>query len=138
MAHPQCSCTAATLAELAEILARAHSRPTTYVVFLKPQGFTNDWVDGDLWQTAKRLPDVTVVRDDDGFEAVRFGAATSGQTFLYDDHGTLIFSGGITGARAHPGDNLGRQTLVALLNRDRPSGGSGTNVFGCPLFNSHS
>jgi hypothetical protein len=45
----------------------------------------------------------------------------------------LIFSGGITAARAHPGDNAGRSALVALLNR-APADRAGTNVFGCPLF----
>ena len=59
---------------------------------------------------------------------------TSGQTLLYDEDGRLAFSGGITGARAHAGDNLGRQSLVALLNRE-PAKRSATNVFGCPLFN---
>src|SRR5687767_2396114 len=35
LAHPQCTCTRATLGELAEALARAQSLPKTYVVFLK-------------------------------------------------------------------------------------------------------
>ena len=58
-----------------------------------------------------------MLRDDDGAEARRFGAETSGQTLLYDEHGALLFSGGITGARGHAGDNAGRASLVALLNR---------------------
>ncbi len=61
------------------------------------------------------------MRDADGREARHFGAATSGQTLLYDERGTLVFSGGITGARAHAGDNVGRQSLVALLNREPPA-----------------
>ena len=110
LAHPQCSCTRATLEELGEVLARAEHRPKTYVVFLKPSSFANGWEMTDLWQTAARLPDVTVVRDDDGREASRFGAATSGQTLLYDTRGALLFSGGITGARGHAGDNAGRRS----------------------------
>jgi hypothetical protein len=133
LAHPQCSCTRATLNELAEALARARTRPKTYVLFLKPEGFSNGWERTDLWRSAAALPDVTVIRDDDGREARRFGTATSGQTLLYDSNGTLLFSGGITGARAHAGDNAGRRSLVALLNGDRPDRGR-TNVFGCPLF----
>jgi len=133
LAHPQCSCTRATLNELAEALARAHTRPKTYVLFLKPEGFSNGWERTDLWRSAAALPDVTVIRDDDGREARRFGTATSGQTLLYDSNGTLLFSGGITGARAHAGDNAGRRSLVALLNGERPVR-TGTNVFGCPLF----
>jgi hypothetical protein len=58
---------------------------------------------------------------------------TSGQTVLYDNEGALLFSGGITGARGHAGDNAGRTSLVELLNRGA-AGRSRTSVFGCPLF----
>jgi hypothetical protein len=132
-AHPQCSCTRASLGELAETLARANKQPKTYVVFLKPFGFGPDWEKTDLWQTAASLPNVTVIRDDEGVEATRFGAITSGQTVLYDDEGTLLFSGGITGARGHAGDNAGRASLVALLNHGKTER-SWTSVFGCRLF----
>ena len=133
LAHPQCSCTRATLDELAEVLARAEHRPKTYVVFLKPSSFADGWEMTDLWQTAVRLPDVTAIRDDDGHEASRFGAATSGQTLLYDNSGALLFSGGITGARGHAGANAGRDAVITLLNHG-PVDGAGTSVFGCPLF----
>jgi hypothetical protein len=53
---------------------------------------------------------------------------------LYDARGALLFSGGITGARAHAGDNPGRSALVALLNRQSGTHASTTNVFGCSLF----
>ena len=133
LAHPQCSCTRATLGELAEALARAKSLPKTYVVFLKPSSMPDGWEQTDLWKTAAALPNATVVRDDDGREAERFGAATSGQTMLYDARGSLLFSGGITGARGHAGDNAGRSSIVALLNR-QPGTHASTNVFGCSLF----
>ncbi len=133
LAHPQCTCTRATLGELAEALARATTLPRTYVVFLKPSSMPDGWETTDLWKSAARLPNTTVVRDDDGREAERFGAATSGQTMLYDAQGTLLFSGGITGARGHAGDNAGRSSIVALLNR-RSGTHASTNVFGCSLF----
>jgi hypothetical protein len=133
LAHPQCSCTPASLVELAEVLARARTRPTAYVVFLKPEGLTNEWVQSDLWHTAAAIPGVTLVRDDDGREARRFGSATSGQALLYDLDGALRFSGGITGSRSHAGDNAGRRSLVALLSGGEPDRAA-TNVFGCPLF----
>ena len=134
LAHPHCTCTRASLGELAESIARAQTRPKTYVLFMTPGRFGGGWENTDLWRTAASLPGVTVVRDDDGREAKKFGAETSGQTLLYDESGRLIFSGGITGSRAHAGDNLGRQSLVALLNR-QPAARAGTSVFGCPLFN---
>src|ERR1051325_7046654 len=40
VAHPQCTCTRASIQELAEILARAAAtHPKTYVLFLKPSSF---------------------------------------------------------------------------------------------------
>jgi len=132
-AHPQCSCTRASLAEFAEILARATTPPRTYIVFLKPVGLGVDWEKTDLWRAATKLPGVTVLRDDDGLEATRFGVITSGQTVLYDPSGALLFSGGITGARGHAGDNAGRASLVSLLNQGKTDLSS-TSVFGCPLF----
>ena len=133
LAHPQCSCTRASLTELAETLARARVRPKTYVLFLKPDGVSDEWAVTDLWRTAASIPDVTVVRDDAGVEAHTFGVSTSGQTLLYDNDGTLLFAGGITGARAHQGDNDGRRSIVALLNREGAARKE-TNVFGCSLF----
>ena len=133
LAHPQCTCTRATLGELAEALARATSLPKTYVVFLKPSSMPDGWEKTDLWNTAAALPGAIVVSDHDGLEAERFGAATSGQTMVYDARGSLLFSGGITGARGHAGDNAGRASLVALLNR-QPGTHASTNVFGCSLF----
>lgn len=137
LAHPHCTCTRASLGELAEALARARARPKTYVVFMAPETFGKGWEQTDLWNTASSLPGVTVVRDDDGREARLFGAETSGQTLLFDERGRLIFSGGITGARAHAGDNAGRQSIVAFLNRE-PSAHNSTSVFGCPLFDTGS
>jgi hypothetical protein len=145
LAHPRCSCTQASLGELAEALARAQVRPRTYVVFIKPREFAPGWEQSDLWATATALPGVTVLRDDEGREAERFGSATSGQTLLYDAAGKLLFSGGVTSARAHRGDNPGRALLVSLLNGEsnpglnrREPGKNTTKVFGCPLFASGS
>jgi hypothetical protein len=136
LAHPHCTCTRASVGELAEVIARARTMPKTYIVFMMPKRFADGWEQTDLWRQASAIPGVTLVRDDDGEQAKQFGAATSGQTLLYDERGALVFSGGITGARAHAGDNLGRQSLVALLNRE-PAARAGTNVFGCPLFHVH-
>src|SRR5438874_11741384 len=40
LVHPRCSCTRASIGELAELMARAHTRPRAYVLFLKPPEFT--------------------------------------------------------------------------------------------------
>jgi hypothetical protein len=133
LAHPQCTCTTASLGELAEALARARTLPKTYVVFLKPSSMPDGWEKTALWHAAQSLPGATVVRDEDGREAERFGSVTSGQTLLYDANGTLIFSGGITASRAHPGNNAGRSAIVDLLNHHAPVTRT-TQVFGCSLF----
>jgi hypothetical protein len=70
--------------------------------------------------------------DEDATQAAVFGVAVSGQTLLYDAAGRLIFSGGITDARGHSGDNAGRGALVSLLN-GRASTVTRTPVFGCLL-----
>jgi hypothetical protein len=114
-------------------MAQAQGRVKAYVLFVKPSDFADGWEKTDLLASASAIPDVTVVRDDEGVEAVRFHAATSGQTMLYDARGKLLFSGGITSARGHEGDNAGRAAIVSLLTTDESSE-SGTPVYGCPLF----
>lgn len=114
-------------------MTQARGRVTAYVLFVKPANFSEGWEKTDLWMSATAIPGVSVVEDDQGIEAGRFRAATSGQTMLYDKDGKLVFSGGITGARGHEGDNAGRTAIVSLLNLDEASE-SETPVFGCPLF----
>ena len=135
LAHPKCDCTKASLGELAELLARATDRPRTFVVFI---GFNGkpDWTQTALSRAAARIPGVTVLTDDDGREAARFGAATSGQMLLYDTEragGQLLYSGGTTGARGKAGDNAGRAAILALLNGE-PLANPTAPVFGCSLF----
>jgi hypothetical protein len=134
VAHPQCTCTRASLDELAEILARAATHPKTYILFLKPSTTDASWEQTDLLKRAAALPGVRVIRDDDGVEAQRFGVQTSGQTFLYDSHGALVFSGGITGSRGHAGENTGELSLISLLSHSNTTDRRATSVFGCPLF----
>jgi hypothetical protein len=140
LAHPRCSCTRASLTELAEVLARATTPLKTYVVFIRPDGFEPNWEKTDIWRRAQALPGVTVTRDDGGSEATVFGAATSGQTLLYDARGTLLFSGGITGARGHEGENAGELALITAINGSTPRDSAQgqrrarSNVFGCALF----
>jgi hypothetical protein len=133
LAHPHCPCTRASLGELARLMAQARGRVTAYVLFAKPPGLPDGWEDTDLLTTASAIPGVTVVRDFEGVEAVRFRAATSGQTMLYDAGGALLFSGGITRARGHEGDNAGRAAIISLLLTGEARQG-GTPVYGCPLL----
>jgi hypothetical protein len=130
--HPKCPCSRASLSELDTIINADRSDASAFVVFLRPEGVTNDWEHTDTWETAVHIPRTTTVVDPGGLEAKRFGALTSGHVVLYDEGGRLRFSGGITGSRAHAGDNVGRQTVLDLLARV-PTPWHDHAVFGCPV-----
>src|SRR5882757_6040872 len=51
-AHPQCPCTRASMEELNRLLARCREQVAAHVVFVKPEIFSNDWVQADLWRSA--------------------------------------------------------------------------------------
>ena len=133
--HPRCPCTRASIAELGELVAEFHDRLTAYILFVQPTGFSEDWTKTDLWESASRIPGVHVVIDEGGVEAARFEALTSGQVVLYDGEGRLKFSGGITGARGHIGDNFGLRRVMSLLRGAEPDR-TDSPVFGCPLHES--
>jgi len=137
MAHPRCPCTRASMNELAQVMARVQGKITAYVLFYKPRGPSrpgggDDWEHTDLRQSAAQIPGVIVLSDVDGVEARRFGAETSGHTFLFDSAGRLLFNGGITESRGHSGDNAGESAIVSLV-KDRATKRAETFVFGCSL-----
>ena len=113
-------------------MAHAIGKVNAYVLFMKPAGAGADWDDTDLRRSAAAIPGVTVLTDENGMEAARFGAETSGHTLLFAPDGTLLFTGGITASRGHAGENAGENALVAALNREAVTL-SRTPVFGCPL-----
>jgi hypothetical protein len=133
VAHPKCPCTRASLGELARLMAQCQGKVTARVLFLRPKGMPMGWEKTDLWRSAASIPGVEVSSDYRGVEARRFGAKTSGQTFLFDPSGRLLFSGGITGGRGHEGDNAGHGAIVAILHGEK-SAPSRTFVFGCSLI----
>jgi hypothetical protein len=131
--HPQCPCSRASLEELSRILVGTSSQVRVHVVFVRPKCFGSHWERTDLWRSAAAMPGVEVSVDVDGVEARRFGAATSGATFLYDGSGALVYRGGVTPSRGHVGDSIGAKVIAGFLS----SGGGGQStgpVFGCPLF----
>lgn len=132
LAHPRCPCTRASIGELANVMAKSLGKIHAYVLLLKPTTSPGDWTDTELRRSAAAIPGVTVVLDQDGLEAKRFGAITSGHTLLFDLHGRRIFNGGITASRGHAGENAGENAILALVANDKPLT-STTLVFGCPL-----
>ena len=133
LAHPQCACTRASLSELNVIMQRFSGTLTAYVLFVRPHEMPDRWEQTDSWRRAQDVPGVIVRVDQDGTEAKRFRGYTSGQTLVYDASGRLIYNGGLTAARGHEGDNLGRRAIIALLTGEA-HGPLVHNVFGCLLF----
>jgi hypothetical protein len=130
-AHPKCPCSRASVGELARLMVHVQGRVAAELVFYRPAGVESGWERTDLWKAAALIPGVRLRTDDDGVEAHRFGALTSGHTFLYDFRGRLLFSGGITAARGHAGDNPGSTAIAALVNGRIAT--SRTRTFGCFL-----
>jgi len=130
--HPQCDCSRASIEELGVLLARVPNVPVTDVAVYRPAGASPGWEYTSLWKSATAIPGVHVTSDEDGAEARLFGALVSGSTLLYAPDGRLLFSGGVTSARGHAGDNAGLDALASFLahtDSDVPH----TPVFGCLL-----
>lgn len=134
--HPKCTCSRASLGELAKLLDRAEGQVTTRLLFVRPKGVSDEWLKSDTWAMARGIRNATVVIDPDGQEAARFGANVSGQAYLYSVEGRLLFAGGITQSRGHYGDNAGSSAILAILKNTNQGSApeiTKTNVFGCEL-----
>jgi len=138
IAHPYCPCTRASMDELERVMAQAYSKVDTYVLFYTPADSNPGgaaqppWENSELRRRAMKIPGVTVLSDVNGAEAHRFGAETSGHTFLFDPKGRLLFNGGITQSRGHAGDNDGESAIISLISKST-SPLAKTLVFGCSL-----
>jgi hypothetical protein len=131
-AHPQCSCTAASLTNLRELMSHFAGKVDARVVFSLPEGVDESWRHTANWAAARDIPGVSVVTDVDRRESRIFGSETSGQVMLYAATGALLYSGGITGARGHVGENPGLTTVENLLAGANSVAGVHP-VFGCSL-----
>ncbi len=130
--HPKCSCSRASLDELAALMTRVGHLASATVLFVRPDGVPAGWENTDLLTSARRITGVTVQLDEGGVEAKRFGAFTSGATLVYSAAGDLLFSGGITLARGHAGDNAGRLRITGLLT-DGKADRRDSPTFGCSI-----
>ena len=131
-AHPQCPCSRASVAELAAIMTRCEQELKATVCFFDPEGEPAEWTQSALWRAAAAIPGVEVIADQDRKIAAQFGSSTSGQVHLFDRNGRRTFSGGITAARGHEGENKGRNYIIALARGELCSP-TDTPVFGCSL-----
>jgi hypothetical protein len=134
-AHPKCSCSMASIEELDDLMVRCGDRVHARVILFQPIDQPADWSNTRLYYRAQSIRGVQIEHDLNGALAQRFGAHTSGQVFLYDPQGQLLYSGGITGSRGHVGDNAGLDAVMdLLLHPDRPHATPiKFAVFGCSL-----
>jgi hypothetical protein len=137
LAHPRCPCTRASLNELQALLGRCQFRTATHVLFWMPCKAGDEWRRTDLWQLADRIPGVQTHADEEGTEAMRFGAMTSGHIMIFRGNGTRIFSGGLTTERGRSGDGTVATAICQLINQENLSRPE-RPVFGCPLFDAPS
>jgi hypothetical protein len=131
-AHPRCPCTRSSLHELERLVAQVGGRIRGRILFQRPSDAEEGWERTELWRIAEAIPGFRAEVDPDGRAARAFGAETSGHVVVYDPDGRLIFSGGVTAARAHEGDNRGRDAIRHWATTGEVTE-SRTRVFGCAL-----
>lgn len=134
-AHPGCPCSRASLAEIAELVAKHPGKIQGYVLFVtQPKGGIGEKEcrESALWKQATDIAGVTCVVDDSHVATALFHARTSGQVLVYDENGKLQFSGGITAARDHAGPSAGSDSIAAILEGGTAMAAT-TPVFGCAL-----
>jgi hypothetical protein len=129
--HPLCVCTRASITELREALDTMDHSPAVWIVLLSPAGMAKGW-EQSVANIKQRIPEARIVTDVEGKAADVFGASTSGHVVMYDRERKLVFSGGITGARGHVGDNDGRRGLIAATH-DGHDHDHEHPIFGCGL-----
>ncbi len=137
--HPLCPCSGSTIDKLERLVARLEPRILVSVVFWHPSDVGPRWHETALWRKAGNLRRVNVIDDTDAVMTRRFGVATSGQVLLYDSLGKLQFSGGITSARGHAGDNAGSDAVLSIVrtgNSPVDTTPRCCEVFGCSLYES--
>ena len=130
--HPHCPCSEASIGELERLVPKIQGKVQSVVMFFKPKNKSDEWVKSRLWEKTKMIPGVQSFFDNEGVEAQRFGAKTSGQIFLFDEEANLIFSGGITPERGHMGDSIGRKAILSFVEIGKTEV-TKTAVFGCSL-----
>lgn len=132
--HPHCPCTRASLDVLEWALARSAGQVDAWAIFVCPPGAEAGWEQTSSWRRAAAIPGLSCGIDDDGREARRFGAETSGFVVVYDAHGRLVFRGGITAGRGQAGEGAARHALLDCLRGEGPPPTRDWPVFGCPLL----
>lgn len=134
--HPECPCTAASIAEYRSISPRLPKEVECFAVVLMPNNANErlKWQQSSLYQALEALPNIRLVEDIGGDEMRRFGATTSGVIGLFSNTGKLLFWGGITRSRGHVGTNPAEELLIKTAWEQLPETLQQTAVYGCSLL----
>jgi hypothetical protein len=132
LVHPRCACTQASISELARLQRQIGGLAQIAALLVIPEDADPDFAATSAAARLREIPGALVIPDPGGREARRFGAATSGHVLLYDQSGSLRYSGGITPGRGHEGDSIGRDSLVSYIRQGRALH-TEAPVFGCKL-----
>jgi len=133
--HPKCPCTRASLEEIAALHRRCGDNLDMQFVFLERGDAPWRSEDTEHWETVRGINAGPAFVDVSGAEHRRFGATTSGETFLFMPDGNLAFHGGVTVGRGHSGTSAGRIAIEAIVMNPTASAQTPprTKVYGCLL-----
>lgn len=129
--HPECPCSRATVTELGGILTELQGRPLDVIALFDDTIPGAPARDSDLFHDTARLPGVRTMAVSMREELQRFDFRTSGEVRLYRPDGALVYQGGITGGRGHPGANPGATAVVAAVRTGGTTVPSAAPAFGC-------
>jgi hypothetical protein len=124
--HSQCPCSLATVENLIDLPGSVLAHLKIHLVFTGPDP-RNSPVDS----RARVLENVEREYSDEADVLARFGAQTSGQAYLYNRRGDLVFTGGLTDSRGHEGESSGVSAIQRTV-AGQPCA-PGAPVFGCAL-----
>ena len=127
--HPKCPCSQATLEKLQELKEKVQDKLDVQVVMYYPKEKGPAFIEDSLAKGTRKLG-YAVIPDEEGTEAKRFGAQTSGHAFMFSSDKKLLFSGGLTSARGHAGPSAASENILAILSASDPSLRS-AETFGC-------
>lgn len=119
--HPHCHNSTATLFELEQLLPTLKGRVQIYITMYAPEDLGDSWSKKSVWRQATKMRNVNLYLDKNGEDSELFGAQSSGEMFLYDTSGDLLFHGGVTRTFGIAGQNKGAEALVAWLTQQSRS-----------------
>jgi hypothetical protein len=123
----------ATISELERLLTERPGRAALNVLLFKPAQQPDNWTSSASSQALAQWANTRLWIDEEGSEAARFGALTSGQLLIYDAGGRLRFAGGVTPGRGQSGASVGSEAVAAVLE-GACAEWMQSPVYGCSLF----